>query len=1000
MKTGLTAKRGSGLLAVLLLLSTSAAFAAVTGKIAGRVTEEETGAPLPGANVIVVGTTYGAAADVNGDYFIIGVPPGTYSLRVTMVGFREVVVEDVRVQSDLTTRIDVALAEATIAGEEIIVTAERPIIQPDETSSVQYLGVAELTELPVIEAKEGLFLQTGVLLTPEPVLVAGPNSAGRGEPRYAIRGGDQTEVKWFINGIRAHAAIEGRADQGGSYSNINLHAVQEIQIVTGGFAAEYGEAQSGVINVVTKEGGRNVTGSFEYLFGIPHQRHFGNYVFDRETQKEFQDHTLQDGSIDPDWLTPERESQIYDYRDAADHQLYVSLGGPLFDRKGVDARFFAAGQFKRTAYSLPRPRDHRELEDVLVSVSFNLPPDKKLRLDGLLSSVGHSTVQEVGDFTNQGKYYRGFGSLLKNDTYLFSGHWTHTLTQRSYYDLKLSYFLFDAREAPSEFTRLGESLNPDIWGFQRYNGFPEEPFDGWSFIWDQHQQVGDWSLTGSFNLQANSNNFIKAGFEGRYNTYKQLKAYRLPSFSMDHRYYLNRGLHETFHPLQFAAYVQDKMEFQGMILNLGLRYDLFDPNYSWFTTPTLFNLAVDPDFDPALDLDRDQVDENGRVKYAFENILKKPREPVRTYHMLSPRLGVSFPITDNSLLHFNYGHFFQMPPLDRMFELDYFRPIYIAKGNYVEDQRVAEEGGEPQHVVSNDGDPERVVFQSIEPLPPEKTIQFEVGITQNFGDLFVLDVTGFYKDVFDQSNGRVQLFDRRVYGYDPFRGSITPNVFFVSNFSGDYGDARGFEVDLRTLFSRYIALNANYSFSKSTEGRASPGRINYDENGEPEFIYDIDVARRLPGEKIFSRPHVLRANLYGRVPESTSGGFFKRSFRGVAASLLFKYISGRSFTFLGPDDPPDTRDNQRYPPIKLVDLRLEKTFTAGEHRITAFANVTNLFNTRNLRSFGDEFFDAEAVQRYVENGEISLVDAAGYDISWQTYFPPRQVFIGVRYNFR
>jgi hypothetical protein len=780
-----------------------------------------------------------------------------------------------------------------------------------------------------------------------------------------------------------------------------MHAVQEIQLLTGGFNAEYGNAQSGIVNVVTKEGGPGFTGSFEYLYGVPGQRHFGHYLYDPATQKEFQDHTLPDGTLDPEWWTPFRQSQVYDYRDVADHHVYASLGGPLFRAGASSATFFVATQYKREAYAYPRPRDHRALDDVLLNVAFVPRPGMKLKFSGLYSRTGHSTLQENGDYTNQVKFYRGWGSVFDDRVYLGALHWTHTLSPRFYYTAQLSTYLLDLRETPSDFLRLGRSENPDLFGFQRYNGFPDEPFDAWAFIYDQHQQAGDVSFEGSANWQVNKANLVKAGVDARRNTFRDLHSYRYPPFSTDARDWINRGLHETYHPLQLGLYLQDKMEFRSMILNLGLRYDYFDPNRDWFTTRDLFNLSADPAFDPALDPDGDQVDANGRVKYSFDNVLRQPRAPTRSYHMLSPRLGVSFPVTDQTVLHFNYGHFYQMPPLDRMFEFGYFKPLYLVEKEIAERALAAAEGRAPRHIPSNDGDPERVVVLTLDALKPERTVSFEVGLTHHFAGWAVLDVTGFYKDVFDQTLPRQGLFDRTVYMYDPFRGATSPNVGFTTNLSGDYGDARGFEVNLRTLFSRHVTLSGNYSFARSTEGRATPGTIRYDAAGNPTYTYDVDVNRRLPAEKTFSRPHLLRANLYLRYPETGRKGLAATLLEGTSLSTLFRYVSGRTFTYLGPDDPPDTRDNHRYPPIKQVDLRLAKDVTvAGRHALSLYANVTNVFNTKNLRSFGDIFFDADAVKNFVEEGTVSTLDAGGYDISWQTYFPPRQVWIGMRYHFQ
>lgn len=984
-------------LALACLLLAALPTAAQTGKIAGVVTDAETGETLPGASILVDGTPFGAATDLDGRYTIIGVRPGTYTLRASYVGYTETLVEEVRVQSGLTTRIEIGLQQgASEVGQELIVTAERPAVQRDRTSSVQYVDFRELEELPVVSAREGLFVQAGVFFDVEPI-AGGLGGSGRGEPRYAVRGGDQTEVRWFVDGARTAALIEGRADQGGSYSTINRLAVQELQILTGGFNAEYGDAQSGIVNVVTKEGGNDYEATLEYLYGPSGQRHFGNYLYDPATQQEFIDNTRADGTLDPAWWTEARQSQIYDYRALTDNRMWGSLSGPLFDLGGVKATAFLAGQYNREAYIYPRPIDHRQLDDVLGNVVVQFDGGKKLKLTGLYSRALHSTLQENGDFVVQSKYYRGWGSVLDTRHRLATAHWTHALSQDFFYDVRLSAFGLDFREEPSPFLRVGESPDQDIFGFQFYEGFSTEPFHAYSFVYDRRERVGDLSLDASATWQADANNLLRVGIEARRNTYAEDRSFRFPSFTTDERYWLNRGLDETYHPFQFAAYVQDKMEFKGMILNLGLRYDYFNPNRDWFPVLDLPVLALDPLYDPALDPDGDQVDENGRVLFSFDNVFDKPRSASPSFHRLSPRLGVSFPITEGSVLHFNYGHFYQLPPLDRMFEFGYFRPVYIVECQFAYDNGLAVGDGTDYprctpgrtRATSAPGDPERVVTLSLDELKPERTISFEVGLSQQLGDLAVLNVVGFYKNISDQVLPRNGLFDRIV---------ELPTGTFVSNFSGDYGDARGFEMNLRTLFSEYVTFDFNYSFSRSTLGRATPGRVVYDTTGTPTFIYDQEASLRLPSELTYSRPHIFRANLFLRYPE---GGvrWADRLLDGASASFLGRYVSGRAFTYLEADDPPDTIDNQRIPALTTIDMRLEKPVRLGPHKLSVYTTVTNLLNTRNLRAYGEPVFDPQSTVDFVEDGTITRVDAAGYDISWQTYFPPRRIFFGVRYDF-
>ena len=101
-----------------------------------------------------------------------------------------------------------------------------------------------------------------------------------------------------------------------------------------------------------------------------------------------------------------------------------------------------------------------------------------------------------------------------------------------------------------------------------------------------------------------------------------------------------------------------------------------------------------------------------------------------------------------------------------------------------------------------------------------------------------------------------------------------------------------------------------------------------------------------------------------------------------------------------PNDPPDTYDNYRYPASHNVDLKIDKLFKiTASHEFIVYLQITNLFNTKNLRSYGDVVFDANATKDYVESGKISTIDAAGYDISWQTYYDKRRLYLGAKYSF-
>jgi len=121
---------------------------------------------------------------------------------------------------------------------------------------------------------------------------------------------------------------------------------------------------------------------------------------------------------------------------------------------------------------------------------------------------------------------------------------------------------------------------------------------------------------------------------------------------------------------------------------------------------------------------------------------------------------------------------------------------------------------------------------------------------------------------------------------------------------------------------------------------------------------------------------------------------------GTSLSIMYRFVSGQSFTYLQPNDAPDTYDNYRFPANHNVDLKIDKLIKiTGSHEFTVYLQITNLFDIKNLRSYGDVVFDANATKNYVESGKISSVDASGYDISWQNYYDARRFYVGVKYSF-
>ena len=223
--------RFARLLCILALLAfTATTVFAQTGKIAGQVIDEGSGDTMPGVNVAIVGTTQGAVTDVDGYYFVNNVRPGTYTLRASFIGFVSETVENLRVSTGLTTETNFTLREEAVGLAEIVVTSERPIVQLDVSANVSILDPADFVDLPIAGVSEVLDLQAGI------------------EPGLQIRGGGVGEIAFVVDGMNLRTGRDHNP-----FTNISYTSLEEVQVQTGGFNAEYGNVRSGIINVTTKE---------------------------------------------------------------------------------------------------------------------------------------------------------------------------------------------------------------------------------------------------------------------------------------------------------------------------------------------------------------------------------------------------------------------------------------------------------------------------------------------------------------------------------------------------------------------------------------------------------------------------------------------------------------------------------------------------------------------------------------------------------------------------
>ena len=667
-----------GCLALLAFLSLATAADAQTGKLAGRILDATTGEPLFGATVFVLDTERGASADLDGYYSVIGLRPGTYSVRVSLIGYGTTVIENVRMQINQTTRLDAELASETVETEEVVVRAERPIVQRDLTSSATSVSSEELASLPVQSFSDVVNLQAGVV-------------------EGHFRGGRTGEVAYLVDGVPVNDAY----DQSFAFQ-VENEAIQEIEVISGTFNAEYGQAQSGVVNIVTKDG------SDDYRMNL--SGYGGGYA------------TGASGLFDrPSAFSP-----------VGNVEANGSLSGPV---PGLGSRltFFGSGRYVRNegylygrrvvqpVYAGTDARQPVELEDRTVfvpalgdssmsSLNWSEQATAQLKLTssvlgGRLGINGLVQRDRGQNYDHLFRYNPDGQTTVYGTSASVIGTFTRLLSSTTFLDLKGAVFTNAVDEYVYE-----DPLDPR---YPRDTALRElRPNFSFYLGGARPTQFARETRTGvvraDLTSQINRRHLVKGGAE--------LKLYSLSLSRFDVLNNASTGFepaippagtpaHVTYDqtPIEASAYLQDKMEFEYLVINAGVRVDYFDART---TVPSDFTRPTTSD-----------------------------RVPAEAKVQVSPRLGLAYPISEAGVIHVAYGHFFQMPPFDFLFT----NPDYI----YDPEQGLGRPFGYAD-------------------LEPQQTTAYEIGLQQGFSRTIGLTATLYSKDIRNLLGTRIETIGAGV----------------------------------------------------------------------------------------------------------------------------------------------------------------------------------------------------------------------------------------------
>jgi outer membrane receptor protein involved in Fe transport len=925
-----------------------------SGKIHGVVSDQKTKEPLVGANIVVEGMTIGGATDLDGAYTIINIPVGTYSLRVSFVGYKSMRVTNVNVSQNLTTEQHVALPSSEVEVQTVEIVAERPLVNKDYTNTLRVSTAEELSVLPTRTITDAVGLQASVV-------------KDEGSNNLHFRGGRMEEVGVSIDGVAVNDDFFG--GQSNIFNMMNENAVEQLQVETGGFNAEYGSAMSGRIGVTTRTASARYTASTEIVTDA--------------------------------FLSPEvGKSGGWGY-----NTYSATLGGPVLPTSDV-ATFFIAGERIYLGDNDPRaiggykPNTSTQGWTMNGKLGFQLSKTMDLKLGGI------EYLREGQNWDNGTLFSRRFRFLnpqhnigFNNSSISSFARLTHNVGTNMFYTAQVGYF--------NEKTETGDPMwwsEVENYGKRSLN--PVLPSDGTNHdrtfsMWDttgsvynfyQRTNLTHMTAQADVSIQAESH-LIKVGGEYRYytmrnyylntpvqlaaslrgtNTYLDWERYRAQS--VDYYGYTYDGTSENDvddwwgkttdapregpkHPIYAAFYAQDKIELADLVLNIGVRVDHFDAKETVVKDPYNFRGARGTSGDGVFDA--------GDVQNS---------EP---YTLVSPRIGFSFPVTDKAVFHAHYGVFTQMPRL---------QDVLISK-TYEE------------YMMSTNPYSTQIPNPN---LKPERTIAYEVGFRQMITENAAFTVTGFYKEIKDLIQARnVGIGNQPAYpsGYETFE-----NV--------DFGTVKGFDIIFDLRRTKNISMSVNYTYSYANGTGSNPNsqfRMTWTQMTTPKVIAPLDYDRRHNGS----------INIDFRTAANEGPRFAGlHPFENFGANLLFTFNSGVPYTPSNINNPffgsqtevrPIGGINSSYGPWNYrLDFRVDRTFTLSQLTVVASFYVINLTDTKNeltvFRGTGEAdntgWLGTPSGQVWAaQNGQAAVDMYHQMEQNPGNFGIPRQVRLGLRIEY-
>ncbi|UCD37405.1 MAG: TonB-dependent receptor, partial [Fidelibacterota bacterium] len=697
--------------------------------------------------------------DEGGNFIILNVPPGTHTLQFSMIGYNPLVMTNLLVQTDLTREVSADLTPTVLEAQEVNVIAQRPLIQRDATASAAVITSDVLESAPVETFQAIVQTKAGVTVDPEGDL--------------HVRGGRENEIAYLVDGVPNINPYDS-----GLGVDIATNAIQELSVITGSFSAEYGQAMSGVINIVTKEGSSDLHGSISVMGGD----------------------MLTDYDLD---ISPLVQDEAGSFEVADYSEIEASLSGPipLFKkiwfytslRYNSDAGYLY-GVDRYTPYGVEKDSSEWKAfqqnpsSKINAQAKFTLPLTESLKINYtlLFEDRRWKKYTHSRKFINAGhySYYKqAFNHIFKL---------THQLSSRTFHSLSFSRadndYWYHPYEDPLDLRQVSDEYYRTDDNYEFYTGGTEN----WHYDRLLETTLGKWLLTS----QLNDRHELKTGIEVKFHDLLETDV----SMDVDMRDeswddangnddydtgetfvdlngdgVWNRGndgngdgirgniiesgggynIRSEADPKEYSAFIQDKIELTDMVINIGLRWDYFD---------TGGQVAVDWN-DPHSD----------------STVAASPKQ------QFSPRFSLAYPVSDRGRLFFSYGHFFQMPPYHRLYHNPDFEVL-------------------PGVIKSDIGNAD---------LKPQKTVSYEIGFEHEVGSDAAVFLKAFYRDLRN-------LLGQRVY---ILPGGSNSYALFINR---DWGNVKGVTFSFEKRLTRMLSGSVDYTYQVAKGNESDPTRTRRD----------------------------------------------------------------------------------------------------------------------------------------------------------------------------